>query len=154
MPVSFAIFAKFAAFTKPFLSFSLCKSRILKNLLFLLFSPYLLLNLLTYSKKNSSYFCDFCDICYFFSIFLIAVFFKSFFAKIAKQFASNFLLTRSILDISEGGGGWEVYRYTVILLEKSWLKYPKLPWYTQDSSENDGFHDQAQKKKFLEKTRS
>ena len=82
--VTFAIFAKFAAFTKLFLSFSLCKSRILKNLLFLLFSPYLLLNLLTYSKKNSSYFCDFCDICYFFSIFLIAVFFKSFFAKIAK----------------------------------------------------------------------
>ena len=51
IPVTFAIFAKFADFTKPFLAFSLCKSRILKNLLFLLFLPYLLLNLFTYREK-------------------------------------------------------------------------------------------------------
>ena len=37
-------FAKFADFTKPFLAFSLCKSRIFKNLVFLLFLLYLLLN--------------------------------------------------------------------------------------------------------------
>ena len=40
-------FAKFADFTKPFLAFSLCKRRIFKNLVFLLFLPYLLLNLFT-----------------------------------------------------------------------------------------------------------
>ena len=40
-------FAKFADFTRPFLAFSLCKSRIFKNLVFLLFLPYLLLNLFT-----------------------------------------------------------------------------------------------------------
>ena len=51
IPVTFAIFEKFADFTKPFLDFSLCKSRILKNLLFLLFLPYLLLNLFTYREK-------------------------------------------------------------------------------------------------------
>ena len=56
---------------------------------------------LIYSKKNSCYFCDFCEICYFFYTFLIAVFFKSFLLKLRKQFASKFLLTRSILDISE-----------------------------------------------------
>ena len=47
IPVTFAIFAKFADFTKPFLAFCLRKSRILKNLLFLLFLPYWLLNLFT-----------------------------------------------------------------------------------------------------------
>ena len=45
--VSFAIFTKFADFTKAFLTFSLSKCRILFNLLFLLFLPYLLLNLFT-----------------------------------------------------------------------------------------------------------
>ena len=45
--VTFAIFAKFADISKPFLTFSLSKSRILKNFLFLLFLPYLLLNLFT-----------------------------------------------------------------------------------------------------------
>ena len=55
----------------------------------------------SYSKKNSCYFCDFCQICYFSYTFLIAVFFKSFFLlKLRKQFASKFLLTRSILDES------------------------------------------------------
>ena len=48
---TFAIFAKFADFTKPFLAFSLCKSRILKNLLFLLFLPYMLLNLFTLQER-------------------------------------------------------------------------------------------------------
>ena len=43
--VTFAIFAKFADISKPFLTFSLSKYRILWNLLFLLFLPYLLLNL-------------------------------------------------------------------------------------------------------------
>ena len=56
----------------------------------------------SHSKKNSSYFCDFCNICYFLYAFLIAVFFKSFLLKLRKQFASKFLLTRSILDISAG----------------------------------------------------
>ena len=51
-------------------------------------------------SQNSRYFCDFCDIFYFFYIFLIAVFFRSFLLKLRKQFASKFLLTRSILDIS------------------------------------------------------
>ena len=60
-------------------------------------------SIFSHSKKNSSYFCYFCDICYFFAIFLIAVFFKSFLLKLRKQFASKFLLTRSILDISGGG---------------------------------------------------
>ena len=54
----------------------------------------------SHSKKNSSYFCDFCAICYFFYTFLIAVSFKYFLLKLRKQFASKFLLTRSILDIS------------------------------------------------------
>ena len=45
--VNFAIFAKFADISKPFLTFSLSKCRILWNLLFLLFLPYLLLNLFT-----------------------------------------------------------------------------------------------------------
>ena len=48
---TFAIFAKFANFTKPFFAFSLCKSRILKNLLFLLFLPYMLLNLFTLQER-------------------------------------------------------------------------------------------------------
>ena len=51
LPVTFAIFATFADFTKPFLAFSLCKSRIFKSLLFLLFLPYLLLNLFAYQEK-------------------------------------------------------------------------------------------------------
>ena len=38
---------------------------------------------------------------YFFYTFLIAVLFKSFLLKLRKTFASKFLLTRSILDISE-----------------------------------------------------
>ena len=54
----------------------------------------------SHSKKNSSYFCDFCAICYFFYTFLKAVFFKSFLLKLQKQFANKFLLTRSILVIS------------------------------------------------------
>ena len=45
--VTFAIFAKFADFSKPFLTFSLSKCRIFLNLLFLHFLPYLLLNLFT-----------------------------------------------------------------------------------------------------------
>ena len=40
-------FAKFADFTRPFLAFFLCKSRIFTDLVFLLFLPYLLLNLFT-----------------------------------------------------------------------------------------------------------
>ena len=55
----------------------------------------------SHSKKNSSYFCHFCDICYFFYTFLIAVFFQSCLLNLRKQFASKFLLTRSILDISD-----------------------------------------------------
>ena len=58
-------------------------------------------SIFSHTKKNSSYFCDFCDICCFFYTFLIAVFFKSFLLKVRKQFASKFLLTRSILDISD-----------------------------------------------------
>ena len=58
-------------------------------------------SIFSHSKKNSSYFCDFCDIWYFFYTFRIAVFFKSFLLKLGRQFASKFLLTRSILDISE-----------------------------------------------------
>ena len=57
-------------------------------------------SIFSHSKKNSSYFCDFCDICYFFYTFPRAVFFKSFLVKLRKNFASKFLLTRSILDIS------------------------------------------------------
>ena len=49
--VTFAIFAKFADIPKPFLTFSLSKWSISLNLLFLLFLPYLLLNLFTYHKK-------------------------------------------------------------------------------------------------------
>ena len=48
--LTFAIFAKFADISKPFLTFSffsLPKCRILWNLLFLLFLPYLLLSLFT-----------------------------------------------------------------------------------------------------------
>ena len=49
--VTFAIFAKFADFTKPFLTFCLSNCRILLNLLFLLFLPYLSLNLFTQQGK-------------------------------------------------------------------------------------------------------
>ena len=56
--VTFAIFAKFADISKPFLTFPLSKCSILLNLLFLLFLLHLLLNLFTY-KKNSRYFWDF-----------------------------------------------------------------------------------------------
>ena len=93
-------------FKKPFLAFSLGKSRILENLLLLLFLPYhISYSIFSHSKKHSSYFCDFCDIFYFFYTFLIAVFFQSFLLKLRKQFAnkqfaSKFLLTRSILDRS------------------------------------------------------
>ena len=59
-------------------------------------------SIFSHSKKKS---CYFCDICYFFYTFLIAVFFKSFLLKLRKQFASKFLLTRSILDISEDLNG-------------------------------------------------
>ena len=45
--VTFAIFAKFADFSKPILTFFLSKCRMSLNLLFLLFLPYLLLNLFT-----------------------------------------------------------------------------------------------------------
>ena len=94
IPVTFAISGKFANFTKRFLAFSLCKSIILKNLLFLLFLPYLICySIFSHSKTNSSDFCDFCDICYFFyNTFLIAVFFKSFLLKLRKQFDEKFLL--------------------------------------------------------------
>ena len=83
----------FADISKPFLTFPLSKCRILWNLLFLLFLPYLLLKIFTseekfllllpflrnlrtsrspslpflsifsHSKKNSCYFWDFCEIC-------------------------------------------------------------------------------------------
>ena len=49
--VTFAIFETFADISKPFLTFSLSKCRILWNLLFLLFLPYLLLNLFTQEEK-------------------------------------------------------------------------------------------------------
>ena len=45
--VTFGIFAKFADISKPFSTFSLSKCRILWNLLFLQFLPYLLLSLFT-----------------------------------------------------------------------------------------------------------
>ena len=45
--VTFAIFAKFAGISKPFLTFPLSKCKILWNLLFLLFLPYLLVSLFT-----------------------------------------------------------------------------------------------------------
>ena len=93
IPVTFAIFTKFADSTKPFLAFCLYKSRILKNLLFLLFC-HICYSIVSHSEKN------FCDICYFFYTFLIAVLFRSFRLKLRKTFASKFLLTRSILDIS------------------------------------------------------
>ena len=46
--VTFAIFAKFADFLKPLLTFSLSKCSILLNLLFLLFLLHLLLNLVCF----------------------------------------------------------------------------------------------------------
>ena len=52
--VTFAIFSKFAYFSKPFLPFSLSKCSILLNLLFSLFLLHLLLNL-SVSKENSRY---------------------------------------------------------------------------------------------------
>ena len=111
------------------MAFSLSKCRILLSLLFLLFfaifvtqsfhiaRKMLLLRLfaevadlilealleLFYfcdfsdSKKNA---CYFCEICYFFYTFLIAVFFTSFLLKLRKELVSKFLLTISILDIS------------------------------------------------------
>ena len=45
--VTFAIFAKFADISKPFLTFSLSKCSISLNMLFLLFLLHLLLNLFT-----------------------------------------------------------------------------------------------------------
>ena len=88
-----------ADFTKPFLAFSLCKSRILK-ICYSCYFCHICYSIFSHSKKNSSYFCAFWDICYFLYTFLIAVFFKSFLLKLRKQFPSKFLLTRSILDIS------------------------------------------------------
>ena len=96
--VILAIFAKFADFTKPFLAFSLCKSRILKKLLFLLFLPYLLLSLFTQQEKFFLLLRFLRHLLYFFYTFMIAVFFKSFLLKLRKQFASKFLVTRSILE--------------------------------------------------------
>ena len=61
------------------------------------------------SEKNSCYFCDFCEICYFFYTSLIVVFFKYFLLKLRKQFASKFLRTRSILDISDVKGNLFVF---------------------------------------------
>ena len=122
--VSFAIFAKFADISEPFLTFSLSKCRIFfkfavlaifaifdvaqsfhigrKFLLLLQFLrnlrtsrspswPFLFVkvefwkicyscyfghicySIFSHSKKNSSYFYHFCDVCYFFYTFLIAV---------------------------------------------------------------------------------
>ena len=45
-----------------------------------------------------------CEICYFFHTLLIAVFFKSFLLKLRKKFASKFLQTTSIQDISGESG--------------------------------------------------
>ena len=62
--VTFAIFAKFADISKPFLTFSLSKCRILWNLLFLLFLPYLICcSVFSHRRKNSCYLCVFCEIC-------------------------------------------------------------------------------------------
>ena len=48
---TFAIFAKFADFSRPFFAFSACKSKILLNLSILLFLRYLLLSLFTIARK-------------------------------------------------------------------------------------------------------
>ena len=100
--------------------FSLLVQNLL-NLLFLLFLPYLLLNLFTQQQKFLLllrflrnllfllYFFDFCEICYFFFTFLIVVFFKYFLLKLRKQFASKFLSTRSILDVSDAKGNLYVF---------------------------------------------
>ena len=77
--VTFAIFAKSAALSRPFSAFCLYKRRILFNLLFLLFLRYL-----QGVSQN----------------FLVNQFFFVF-AKIAKKkLAGKFLRLRSILDIS------------------------------------------------------
>ena len=65
--VTFAIFAKFADFSKPFFVFSLSNARILSlNVLFLLFLRHFLYSevysVFLDGKKNSCYFCDFCDL--------------------------------------------------------------------------------------------
>ena len=73
--VTFAIFGKFADFSRPFLAVSLYKSTILLNLLFLLFLRYL--------QEAVS------------QNFLVNLFF---FAK--KKLAGKFLRLRSILDLS------------------------------------------------------
>ena len=54
--------AKFADISKHFLTFPLSKCRILWNFLFLQFLPYFC-SVFSHSKKNSCYFCDFCEIC-------------------------------------------------------------------------------------------
>ena len=110
---TFAIFAKFAAISKPFLTFPLSKCRILKNLFFLLFLPYLLLNLFTQQNKFFLLLRFLRPLLYFFYTFLIAVFFKSFLLKLRKQFASKFLLTRSILDISVSSKAEEREQYPI-----------------------------------------
>ena len=56
--VTFAIFEKFEAFSRPFLVFFFSNARILLNLSFLLFLRYLLLAF-SGSKKNPCYFCAF-----------------------------------------------------------------------------------------------
>ena len=66
-------------------------------------------SIFSHDKKNSCYFCDFCEICYFFYTSLIVVFFKYFLLKLRKQFASKFLPTRSILDISDVKGNLFVF---------------------------------------------
>ena len=85
--VNFAIFAKFADFSKPFLTFSLSKCRILLNLLFLLFLPYLVLNLFT-RKKSCCYFRDFCEIWYFTQgkVLLLLRFLRNLYTDFTKPF--------------------------------------------------------------------
>ena len=57
--VTFAIFARFADISGPFLVSSFSKSGILLNLLFLRY----LSRMFSDRKKNPCYFCDFCEIC-------------------------------------------------------------------------------------------
>ena len=70
------------------------------------------------SEKNSCYFCDFCEICYFFYTSLIVVFFKYFLLKLRKQFASKFLPTRSILDVSDAKGNLFVFVLAALACSK------------------------------------
>ena len=120
--LTFAIFAIFGDISGPFLASFLSKSRILLHLLFLRYLRYLSW-VFSASRKNPCYFCDFCDIqadisgpflvsffflsldsCYFaiFCKWFSYIIFSQLFLlqQLRKQFASKFLLTRSILDIS------------------------------------------------------